>query len=225
MLRPGIQNPGKEAAVAGRHSRSRVSEAREQMYRDLVLECAERVFARAGYHGARAQDIAAEAGISLQTLYATFPGKAEIFAELHEFRGREFLARIEAALAEPLPASESLCRAVLAFVEYLVEHPDYQQVDLREGRSWAIGDVEASPTFQAGIRLWTDLMRRGIEEQSFCDDDPELMATTAFGIMQIQLAVLVAREPTPDAREIAGRIHAQLARAFRRSPSPAEAGG
>ena len=210
--------------MAGRRTSSRATQARDQMYRDLVLTCAERVFARSGYRSAKALDIAAEAGISLQTLYATFPGKAEIFAELHEFRGREFLACIEAALAEPLPAVESLRRAVHAFVHYLVEHADYQQIDLREGRSWAIGDVEASPTFRAGIRLWTDLMRRGIEEKSFCDDDSELMATTAFGIMQIQLAVLIAREPRADAQEIAERIHSQLARAFGRSASPAEDG-
>ena len=152
----------------------------------------------------------------MQTLYAAFPGKAEIFAELNEFRGREFLARIEAAVADPLPAVESLRRAVFAFVEYLVEHGDYQQIDLREGRSWAIGDVEASPTFQAGIRLWTDLMSRGIEEGVFFDDDPELMATTAFGIMQIQLAVLITRKPKPTAEEIAAQIHGQLVRAFHR---------
>lgn len=206
--------------MAGRRSRSSAAEARRQRYRDLVLRCAERVFARAGYHGARAQDIAAEAGISLQTLYAAFPGKREIFTELHEFRGREFLARIEAALAEPLPARDALRRAVHAFVEYLVERPDYLQVDLREGRSWAIGDVEASPTFQAGIRLWTDLMRRGIGEGAFHDDDPELMATTAFGVMQIQLAVLVAREPEPDVDRIAERIFAQLERAFARRAAP-----
>ncbi len=206
--------------MAGRRSRSSAAEARRQRYRDLVLRCAERVFARAGYHGARAQDIAAEAGISLQTLYAAFPGKREIFTELHEFRGREFLARIEAALAEPLPARDALRRAVHAFVEYLVERPDYLQVDLREGRSWAIGDVEASPTFQAGIRLWTDLMQRGIGEGAFHDDDPELMATTAFGVMQIQLAVLVAREPEPDVDRIAERIFAQLERAFARRAAP-----
>lgn len=209
--------------MATRRSRSRVTQAREEMYRDLVLKCAERVFARAGYHGARAQDIAAEAGISLQTLYATFPGKREIFDELHEFRGREFLVRIQAALAEPLPAVESMGRAVHAFVEYLVEHADYLQIDLREGRSWAIGDVEASPTFQAGIRLWTDLMRRGIEEGIFYDDDPELMATTAFGIMQIQLAVLSARESGPDVQRIAAQIQTQLERAFGRPQGPAAA--
>ena len=100
---------------------SRVAEARQRMYRGLILECAERVFARSGYHDARIQDIAAEAGISLTTLYAAFPGKREIFDALHEHRGGQFLDRVEAALAEPLPAVESLRQGVGAFVDFLIE--------------------------------------------------------------------------------------------------------
>jgi AcrR family transcriptional regulator len=172
------------------------------MYRDLVLECAERVFAREGFHTAKMQDIAAEAGISLNTLYAVFPGKREIFQAVHESRGRAFFARVEAALAPAPPAREAIARGVRAFVEFLLDHADYFRMDLREGRSWAVGDVEASPAFQAGIRLWTELMRRGIAEGVFYDEDPGLMATTAFGLMQMQLAYLL------------DRITLQLERAF-----------
>jgi len=194
------------------------------MYRDLVLECAERVFAREGFHTAKMQAIAAEAGISLNTLYAVFPGKCEVFEEIHESRGREFLARIEAAL-DPLPPSrEAIARGVYAFVDFVVDHEDYFRMDLREGRSWAIGDVEASPAFQAGVRLWTDLMRRGIAEGVFNDEDPELMATTAFGLMQIQLAYLLARDGEPDRGAIAARIALQLERVLCRS-KPSEALG
>jgi len=194
------------------------------MYRALVLECAERVFAREGYYAAKIQDIAAEAGISLNTLYGVFPGKRETFEAVHEFRGRAFLARIEAALASQPPAREALGLAVGAFVDFLVEHADYFRMDLREGRSWAVGDVEASSAFQAGIRLWTDLMRRGIQEGVFYDEDPELMATTAFGLMQMQLAYLLERESGPDGGRIAGRIARQLERAFCRPDALPAAG-
>jgi AcrR family transcriptional regulator len=192
------------------------------MYRDLVLECAERVFAREGFHTAKMQDIAAEAGISLNTLYAVFPGKREIFQEVHESRGRAFFARVEAALAPAPPAREAIARGVRAFVEFLLDHADYFRMDLREGRSWAVGDVEASPAFQAGIRLWTELMRRGIAEGVFYDEDPGLMATTAFGLMQMQLAYLLAHDGEPDRGRIADRITLQLERAFCQ-PEPAAA--
>lgn len=191
------------------------------MYRALVLDCAERVFALRGYHTARMQEVAAEAGISLNTLYATFSGKREIFESLHEARGADFLAQVSAALAEPVGARESLRLGVHAFVDFLVRHPDYFRVDLREGRSWAIGDVEASPAFQSGIKNWTALMRRGIAEGVFFSEDPEVMAVTAFGVMQVQLAAWLAKPGKPDAARIAERIAVQLERALCLPETPA----
>ena len=46
------------------------------------------------------QDIAAEAGISLKTLYASFAGKNEINREIHEVRGGDLVARITAELEQ-----------------------------------------------------------------------------------------------------------------------------
>ncbi|MDJ0848893.1 MAG: TetR/AcrR family transcriptional regulator [Myxococcota bacterium] len=184
------------------------------MYRTLVLRCAEQVFAERGYHTAKMQEVAAAAGISLATLYATFPSKQQVFETLHEMRGAEFLAHVDAALAEPGDARASLRRGVRAFVDYLANHADYFRMDLREGRSWAIGDVESSPAFQAGIEHWTQLMKRGIAEGTFSDEDPGVMAVTAFGVMQIQLAAWLAKPGEPDAAAIAERICRHLERAF-----------
>lgn len=184
------------------------------MYRELVLECAERVFAQSGYHDSKMQEVAAEAGISLGTLYATFPSKRDVFDALHEFRGRQFLERVEPCVLAPGPAREALARAVEAFVGFLTEHPDYFRVDLREGRSWAIGDVEASPAFQAGIRDWTALMERGIAEGVFHDEEPALMATLAFGLMQVLLAALLARDEASDPAVLSARVLTQLERAL-----------
>lgn len=189
-------------------------EARAQMYRALILRCAERVFAERGYHAAKMREVAARAGISLNTLYATFPSKREVFEALHEMRGAEFLAEVDAALAAPGGAREALRRGVQAFVDYLVRHEDYLRVDLREGRSWAIGDVEASPSFQAGIRHWKELMKRGIAEGVFHDDDPDVMAVTAFGLMQIQLAAWLAKSGAHDAKRITQRVWRQIQRAL-----------
>lgn len=194
--------------------RKPVAKARAEMYRALILECAERVFAERGYHTAKMQELAAEAGISLNTLYATFPSKREVFEALHEMRGAEFLAEVDTALAAPGDARQSLRRGVEAFVAYLVRHQDYFRIDLREGRSWAIGDVEASPSFQAGIRQWTGLMRRGIAEGLFYADDPDVMAVTAFGLMQIQLAAWLAKTGASDPKRIAERVFRQIERAL-----------
>jgi AcrR family transcriptional regulator len=186
------------------------------MYEALILECAERVFASDGYHAAKMQSIAAEAGISPNTLYGVFQGKREIFEAIHESRGTEFLARIEAVLATAPPALEALRGVVSAYVSFVLERRDYFRMDLFEGRSWAIGDVESNSAFQTGMRLWTELMRRGIEEGEFEDDDTRLMATTALGLMQVQLAYLLEHETAPDVERLSARIGRQLERALRR---------
>jgi len=204
--------------VPAARRRKPVELARARMYRDVVLECAERVFAERGYQTARMQEVAAAAGISLSTLYAAFPSKRAVFEALHEMRGAEFLALVDAALAQAGDARQALARGVRAFVDYLVRHEDYFRIDLREGRSWAIGDVESSPAFQAGIRHWTELMQRGIAEGVFVDDDPDVMAVTAFGVMQIQLAAWLAKPDALGAAEIADRIFRHLERALCTTP-------
>ena len=200
--------------MTARRRRKPVDEARAEMYRALVLRCAEQVFAERGYHTAKMQEIASAAGISLNTLYAAFPSKRAVFEALHEARGSESLALVDAALAEPGDARASLRRGIHAFVAFLTRHPDYFRMDLREGRSWAIGDVEASPSFRAGIAHWTALMKRGIAEGVFRAEDPEVMAVTAFGVMQIQLAAWLARPEPPAPLDIAERICAHLERAL-----------
>ncbi len=205
------------------------------MYRELVLTSAERVFAEAGYHASKMADVAAEAGISLGTLYGAFPSKQDVFAALHEFRGAAFLSQVAGALKKPGDPRERLHRGVHAFVGFLMEHPDYLRVDLREGRSWAVGDVEASASFQDGIRAWTALLQRGIEEGVFRAEDPELMATNVFGLMQLQLATRLQRSPDAEPEELALRIVEVLERVLCRpevletsaeaSPNPRVASG
>ena len=195
---------------------SKVGRARAQMYRDLVLESAERVFADRGYHASKMQDVAAGAGISLGTLYTVFPGKDDIFEALHETRGEAFLARIEPALHEAADPRVVLWHSVRGFTEFLLEHPDYFRVDLREGRSWAVGDVESSAAFQKGIAQWTDLIARGIKDGVFRDEDPAMMATTVFGLMQVQLAALLGNgaptDPATIARRLAESVERQVCR-------------
>src|SRR4029450_326972 len=79
---------------------SNLEAARTRMYHDLIFECAERVFSERGFDECTMQDVASEAGISLKTLYATFPGKNEIYAEIQAVRGMAFLERVRGGASE-----------------------------------------------------------------------------------------------------------------------------
>ena len=52
-----------------------VRRARAGLYRQLVLEAAERSFAEKGFDATKMEEIAAESGLSLGTVYSVFAGK------------------------------------------------------------------------------------------------------------------------------------------------------
>ena len=101
---------------------SRRDDARARMYHQLVFESAECVFGRRGFDGAAMQDIASEAGISLKTLYATFPGKRELYDEIQKVRGNAFVEWVLAASALGADPLDRLDRWARAYVDFLLEH-------------------------------------------------------------------------------------------------------
>jgi AcrR family transcriptional regulator len=62
--------------------RSTRAAKQRQDRREQVLRCAQRVFARRGYHAAGIADIIAEAGVARGTFYLYFENKRAIFDEL-----------------------------------------------------------------------------------------------------------------------------------------------
>lgn len=85
-----------------------------------ILDAAERVFARAGFHAATMQDVAAEAGMSSGNLYRYFASKDAIIAAMAE-RDRQQIAADFAALD---PAKGPLLDQLEALGRrHLVEEP------------------------------------------------------------------------------------------------------
>ena len=192
---------------------SRLAAAKASMYRDLVFTSAERIFAQRGFDGATMQAIAAEAGISLKTLYATFPGKEEIYREIRKQRAREFLEHAARSVRHDGTVMQRLARGMRAYVDFLLGHREYFRIQLREGRGWGLDPADDSRgEWHSGLQLQASLMREGIASGLFHDGDPELMAATAIAIMQVQLAGLVERSTKPDAEAISREIVLQLGR-------------
>ena len=82
-------------------SSNRIRQARRAMYRSVISEAAEAVFAEKGFADARMSDVALEAGISLKTLYQTFAGKAELFDEIRNLRIEQVISATAAVRDGP----------------------------------------------------------------------------------------------------------------------------
>jgi AcrR family transcriptional regulator len=113
--------------------RQRVREQRKSVYREAISEAAERVFAANGAEGSHMRDIAAEAGVSLGTLYDVIGGKDSLLSEIHRIRMLGFLDCIRAAR----DAHEDTLASHLAVLreggKYFLDRPDFLRMCCRDG--------------------------------------------------------------------------------------------
>ncbi|MDJ0868505.1 MAG: TetR/AcrR family transcriptional regulator [Myxococcota bacterium] len=202
-------------------NKSKVAAARARMYRDLVFECAERVFAEEGFNESTMQDLAAEAGISLKTLYATFPGKDDIYREILAERGAGLLEAIASVHRASGSALERLGVGVRGIVAYLVENPRFFRIILQEGRAWGLDPrgQAARESWKAGLAAVRGVLVQGIESGEFLPADPDLLAPTVIAILQVQLAGLLERDRASSADAIADEILGSLCRLLCGEPS------
>jgi AcrR family transcriptional regulator len=197
-----------------RRKQSNLAAARARMYHDLVFECAERVFAEEGFAESSMQDLAAEAGISLKTLYATFPGKQDIYRAILAKRGAGLLAAIARVRETEGGALERLAVGIRGIVAYLIEHERFFRILLQEGQAWGLDPraEQARAIWQAGLEAVRAVLAEGIESGELLPGDPDLLAPTVNAILQVQLAGLLDRGDDPDPQAIADEILSSLRR-------------
>lgn len=191
------------------------AEKRER-YRQLILEAAEPIFAYAGFDGAKMQDIAAAAGISLNTLYSVFKGKLELFAALQEEQGHALLDAARPLLELSDDPMEMLEAGVRGYLHFLAEHPNFLRIHLFEQDAWALGGRSRTDAqrrqFEFGLRLFSDLYRLGLERGDFVEEDPELMARMIIAQHQVLLAEFIKEGRGGDRELLVQRAIAYLKR-------------
>ncbi len=194
-------------------NKSNLAAARARMYRELIFECSERVFAEQGFDESSMADIAAEAGVSLKTLYATFPGKDAIYKEILTVRSEALLAASVGADPER-PAPELLTLSVRNIVSYFVEHPAFFRILARDGQAWGVHPRSSTGQKRAaeGAGQIRSIIEQGIKEGVFAEIDPGLAGASVMALLQVQLTVLLARDDQPDPLEVADLILVSLRR-------------
>ena len=206
---------------AGRAQQSslqqRVKEERQAVYRQAIHEAAERVFAEKGTDRSRMGEIAAEAGISLGTLYAVIEGKQSLFAGIQKRRMREFMDCIRAASDAHDETLASHLAVLRLGAQYFLDHPDFLRMCCRVGFGWASNIPAAS----AGADLWNEgssipreLFARGVEEGIYVDDDPDLLVRKMLALKQAELAHWAEQGMTTPHEVVLERLESQFVRAF-----------
>lgn len=198
-----------------------VREARQRMYRDLLLEAAEREFAERGFAETKVQNIAATADVSLATLYNTFAGKDEIYDAVHQRRMSELVTLATAAQIGQRSPFERLLAGVGALVRYFASHPNYLRMHLRDGISWAsvsgITHRPAVESWQVGIRMLVEVVNTAAAAGELAPMPALLQARLIVATLQTWLSDWLEsgakQAPEVVAHELTGYLRQSFARA------------
>ncbi len=195
----------------------RVQEGRKSVYRQAVNEAAERVFAAKGAGRSRMPEIAAEAGISLGTLYGVIEGKDSLFSGIYEARMREFMDCIRDASDSQDETLASHLAVLRLGGQFFLDHPDFLRICCRDGFGWAT----PLPASGSGNSWWVEgssiprnLFVRGIAEGIYVDDDPELLVRKMLALKQVDLAHWVDEGMETPHEVVLDRLEDQFVRAF-----------
>jgi AcrR family transcriptional regulator len=172
-------------------------ERKREVYRESVLDAAERVFGEQGYDTTKVQEIAAEAGVSLTTLYSVLPSKWEIYRAVNQRRLDEVMAQVRELLGQERPFLDMLVAGVRMKLAFFMQRRDFTKMQLKEVTAWSTVELPKSreqvEALGAGLALFSDVFRRGIAEGYLVEDDPEVMSRIAIAALQVRMASWMER--------------------------------
>lgn len=190
------------------------------MYRTLVVDAAERLFATRGYDRTKIQDIASASGLSLGTLYSVFDGKADILEAIHDERLSELFVLAGEAMATDDRAVARLIQGNRVFISWLTTHPDFLRIHLGHS-AWASspGDVSEGrvEAWQRGIDLVASVVQQAMGEGDLVEGDAVLTARLVVAMQQVFMSAWVEAGMHEAPSDLSDRIEAQLRRSFFRS--------
>jgi AcrR family transcriptional regulator len=206
-------HPMSEAAAKARS-------AKASLYRALVVDAAEHLFATRGYERTKIQDIASSSGLSLGTLYSVFDGKADVLEAIHDERLGELFGLAAGTMATDERAAERLMQGNRVFIRWLTEHPDFLRIHLGNS-AWASNPTGASEgqidAWRRGIELIASVIQLAMDEGDACEGDPILSARLMVAMQQVFMSAWVESGMRENPEALGDRIEAQIRRSLFRS--------
>ena len=194
-----------------------VAEERLSLYQDLVLTAAEREFARVGFADAKMAAIAKAADLSLATVYKTFPGKTEIWNDLHAERMTALLALVDQRTAASDSPLDRLVDGMAAVAEFLMAHDAYLELSLGASSGW----LTAGGSHGVQGTVWgsgLDMIASGVEAATAAGELADLRPRIAAGLVVSALQVWLAdwvdsgrdRDPADVVDDLVSHLRAML---------------
>lgn len=209
--------PGEQTKKLSRKEREHEAHRRE------LLEAAERVFVREGYHGATVDEIAREAEFAVGTLYNFFKGKEDIYVHVIEKIVKNFTGQFEQEVLSVEGPEEAIASLIELRLTHFENHRGFFRIFFEAAPGSRLDPTGALPGSCAGwyeryMEAVTEIFRRGVLQRVFDESDPLYLALCLEGVVNAFVSYWSKREPTEPLavrvekmkREFLGRIKRRL---------------
>jgi AcrR family transcriptional regulator len=186
--------------------------------RQEILAAALDLFSERGVHAVSTRQIAEAAGLSQPALYAYFPTRDDITAELCEQAFQLLRARIEERNAGAVPSAESFARMCRTYIDFGLEHPNDYRVAFMIEKALKPKPDEAGPnrTMLSGIETFgafREVMGRFVAAGLTFETDVEAVTQSLWAGLHGLVSLIIARSDFPWAdRETLIETHIVLLR-------------
>ena len=220
-----MARPVSTGSTSGTTALSRREQRRLQhqdLSRGQLLDAAEEVFGRKGFHEATLKEVAELAEFSVGSVYSFFDNKDDLFRQIFVRRGDEFMPGLRDALRPVGTPLDQLHRLVDFEVGFFRQHPRFGRLYLRYSSATMLSadreiDLVMQDRYQEAMALQAHLFARGQAGGVLRDGDPEVLARLFSGVISayqaLDPAVVSDDADAPERLGLDG-LHALVADAF-----------
>lgn len=152
---------------------------------ELIRQAAIRVFAREGFHRARMETIAHEAGVAVGTIYNYFESKKDVLLAVFEAEFEEQISFFEGLRKSGLSIPEQIAQILQGHFSLLRERTELAQVLLQERFNPGEGFKEKLSNFHRKVVERIEaLIQEGIDQGWVRSCDPRIIAPALFAVVQ-----------------------------------------
>jgi TetR/AcrR family transcriptional regulator len=191
--------------------------------RAQLLDAAEEVFGRKGFHEATLKEVAELAEFSVGSVYSFFENKDDLFRQIFVRRGDEFMPALREALRPDAGSpTEQLHELVDFEIGFFRQHPRFGRLFLRYSSATMLSadrliDAATAANYEESMRLQADLFTRGQRTGEFRPGDPAVLARLFSGLMSSYQALdpaVVSDDPDAGERFPLADLHSLVERTF-----------
>jgi TetR/AcrR family fatty acid metabolism transcriptional regulator len=157
----------------------------EEKY-NKILEAATRVFAREGFHNAKIEDVAKEAGVAHGTVYLYFGGKDDLLISIFQENLEELVEYVGSEVEKEANAEDKLRRMISLQIELIETNSELAELMLVEfPQTGKFLSNSVIHDLAAYIDMIANILKEGVAEGAFDDSiDVNVVATVIYSGIQ-----------------------------------------